>query len=129
MCALCVLAAVTTGWAARGTAVVAAVVPQPASVSQGTHLAVDTHPPHGDQRARSVANDGLSGDSSPTHQKKNAWMTRDRPPTGSRIAAQAVRSPLPAAAPRRQPGYLDTRAPVPAPGDRDILTQLCVARC
>ncbi|MEY8017180.1 hypothetical protein [Mycobacterium servetii] len=63
------------------------------------------------------------------HQKKNAWMTRDRPPTGSRVAAQAVRSPSPAVAPHCRPGDIDARAPAVTPTARDILTELCVARC
>lgn len=126
--ALCVLAAVTTGWAARGTAVSAAIVPQPASTSQGTHRAVDAQL-HRDQRAHAVVDDGFSSDRSPMHQKKNAWMTRDRPPTGTRTATQVVRSPLPAVAPYCRPGYINARAPTATAEHRDILTQLCVARC
>lgn len=125
LAALCVLAAVTTGWASRGTAVTTAIVPQPASLSHGTHGAHLHH----DERARSVVARGFSSDPSPAHQKKNAWMTRDRPPTGTRIAAQAVRSPLPAVAPQCRPADIDARAPAAAPDDRDILTELCVARC
>ncbi|MFY2859337.1 hypothetical protein ACOJVU_05840 [Mycobacterium sp. THU-M104] len=136
------MAAVTTGWAARGTAVSTAIVPQRASTSQGTHRAVDAQlhrdqraqsvvdaQLHRDQRARSVVDDGFSSDRSPMHQKKNAWMTRDRPPTGTRTATQVVRSPLPAVAPYCRPGYINARAPAAAAGHRDILTQLCVARC
>lgn len=133
MAALSVLAAVTTGWAARGTAVSTAIVPQPASLSHET-LSHETHGGggvhlHRDERTRSVVAHGLSSDRTPSHQKKNAWMTRDRPPTGTRIAAQAVRTPLPVVVPQCRPGEIDARAPAGAPDDRDILTELCVARC
>ena len=131
LAALCVFAAVTTGWAARGTAVTTAIVPQPASLSHGSHGtpgAGGVHL-HRDERTRSVVAHGLSSDQSPTHQKKNAWMTRDRPPTGTRIAAQAVRTPLPGVVPQCRPGEIDARAPAGASDDRDILTELCVARC
>ncbi len=56
-------------------------------------------------------------------------MTRDRPPTGNRIAAQAVRSPSPAVASQCRPGDSGARAPAIAPTARDILTEFCVARC
>ena len=132
--ALSVLLAVTTGWAARGSGVAAAVIPYPAAMSQGNagvgaghgRLQRDDHSHPAIPLAR-----GDSTGSWPTHQAKNTWMTRDRPPTWNRLAPQSVRTPLSDsfAAPLFEPGSAVARAPTAAPIDDDIVTQLCIARC
>jgi hypothetical protein len=57
-------------------------------------------------------------------------MTRDRPPTWTRLTAQSLKTPLPASfvASVLAPGGARPRAPAAIRADRDILTQLCVAR-
>jgi hypothetical protein len=132
--ALSVFAAVTTGWASRGSAVAAAAVPQPPALSQATHVGVNAgHVQFADRpHPMSYFVRGFS----PTHQKpaKNAWMTRDRPPSWNRLSSQSVWSPLPASFDARglasgfDPGGAHLGAPPAALADRDVLTQLCVAR-
>jgi hypothetical protein len=124
--ALGVFTAVVTGWAARGSSVAGAALPQPATVSQGAHAG----PAQSAERA-AAAGHSLRSDS-PTNQKftKNAWMTRERPPTWPRLAPEAVWSPLPASlvASGVPPGNAHSGTPAPAEVDRDLLTHLCVAR-
>jgi hypothetical protein len=104
--------------------------PLPAALSHGTHVGVNVgHAQLGD---RSHPTSYLAHGSSPTHQKqtKNAWMTRDRPPTWTRMSPNSTWSPLPAsfaASEFRLAGSHSTAA-VAALADQDILTQLCVAR-
>jgi len=132
--ALSVFAAVTTGWASRGSAVAAAAVPQPPALSQATHVGVNAgHVQFADRpHPMSYFVRGFS----PTHQKpaKNAWMTRDRPPSWNRLSSQSVWSPLPASFAARglasgfDPGGAQFGAPPTALAGRNILTQHCVAR-
>jgi hypothetical protein len=127
-------AAVTTGWASRDSAIAAAAVPQPPALSQTTHAGVNAgHVQLGDQPHPTSY---LVHGSSPTHQKptKNAWMTRDRPPSWNRLSSQSAWSPLPASFAARglasgpDSGGAQFGAPPTALAGRDILTQLCIAR-
>jgi hypothetical protein len=115
---LAVFCAVTAGWASRGNTVSGLSGANAAQV-QAQH--------------RNAAAPGFSAGSSPTHHKttNTAWMTRDRPPTRTRSLPPSIGSPLPtsfAAAVFRLP-RAPSRAPGAVPSDRDLLTQLCVARC
>jgi hypothetical protein len=128
--ALSLFAVIITGWASRGSPVAGVAVPQPAALSQGTHTGVNVgHVQLGD---RSHSTSYLGHGVSPTHQKptKHAWMTRDRPPTWTRLSPQSVRSPLPAsfATSGLQPSGGKAVAAAAGPADQDILAQLCVAR-
>jgi hypothetical protein len=132
--ALSMFAAVTTGWASRGSAVAAAAVPQPPALSQATHAGVNAG--HVQLADRPHPTSYLVHGSSPTHQKptKNAWMTRDRPPSWNRLSSQSAWSPLPASFAARglasgpDPGGAQFGASPAARAGRDILTQLCIAR-
>jgi len=132
LAALSVSAAVTTGWASRGPAAAAAA--HPPALSQVTHAGANAgQVQHGD---RAGPTSYLVHGSSPTHQKptKNAWMTRDRPPSWNRLSSQTAWSPLPASfaawalASGFDPGGAHFGATPTALADRDILTQLGVAR-
>jgi hypothetical protein len=108
-------------------------VAAPTTLSQGTHGGVNLD--HAQLSDRSQPTSFLAHGSSPTHQKPNktAWMTRDRPPTWTRLSPQSVWSSLPASfAPWGlafgfQQGC-DSVALAAALADLGILTQLCVAR-
>jgi hypothetical protein len=137
--ALGLFAAVTTGWASRTSSLAGTGLPQPAALSQvALHVGADAAHVHIGDQSRPTSHvgqgfgQGFSVGSSPTHQKptKNAWMTRDRPPTWTRLSAQSVRSPLPAsfAASGLQPGAAQAVAQKAGSGGQDILTELCVAR-
>jgi hypothetical protein len=128
--ALSLFTAVTTGWASRGAMLAQVAAPLPAALSHGTHVGVNVgHARLGD---RSQPTSDLAHGSSPTHQKqtKNAWMTRDRPPTWTRMSPNSIWSPLPAsfAASEFRLAGTHSAAPVADLADQDILTQLCVAR-
>ena len=132
---LSLFAAVTTGWAARGSLLAGAALPQSAALSQETlHVGVNAGHVRVDHQSQLISHVayGFSSGSSQTPQKptKNAWMTRDRPPTWARLSPQSLRSPLPAsfAALGFQPGRAQSRAPAAVCADQDILTELCVAR-
>lgn len=129
---LSLFAAVTTGGAARGSMHAQVGAPLPATWSHGTHGGANLA--HSDNFQPTSF---LVHGSSPSHQKPNktAWMTRDRPPTWTRMSPQSVWSPLPASfAPSRlalgfeQGRYSGAPAPAPAVVDQGILTKLCVAR-
>jgi len=124
--ALSLFAAVITGWASRGSTVAGLAVPQTAALSQGAHVGVNVGRAQLGDRSQSTSN--LGHDSSPTHQKptKNAWMTRDRPPSWTRLEPQSVRSPLPASFADLGIQLRDAHSSAPAAvaADRDILTQL-----
>jgi hypothetical protein len=127
--ALSLFTAVTTGWASRGTMLAQGAASLPA-LSHGTHVGVNVGQAQlGD---RSQPTSYLAHGSSPTHQKqtKNAWMTRDRPPTWTRISPHSTWSALPAscAVSEFQPAGAPSGAPVTDFAGQDILTQLCVAR-
>lgn len=131
--ALSLFAAVTAGWALRSGLAAAAVL-QPAAWSQGnSDIGVDVG--HLQFAHDSQPTNHLDHGSSPTRQKpfRNAWMTRDRPPTRTGSAPQSVWSPLPVSSTRWAPlgfqlGEARSRAPAAALADQDILTRLCVAR-
>ncbi|WP_374022113.1 hypothetical protein [Mycobacterium sp. HNNTM2301] len=128
--ALSVFCAMTAGWASRGTAVAGLGPPQQAVSQEAAHAGVD--PARAHTRDISTAAQHFSSDSAPTHHGtvKNAWMTRDRPPTWARSSPPSLGSPLPpsfTAAAFRLPRP-PSRAPGAVPPDRDLLAQLCVAR-
>ena len=116
----------------------AAELPEPAAWSQGTtdagaHAAL-MHL-HGCSSAMSYPALAASRDSAPTNKTNekpfhSTWMTKDRPSTWSRLSPQSVLSPVPIAfIPLGfQPERAQPRAPAAVRADRDILTQLCVAR-
>jgi hypothetical protein len=133
--ALGILAAVTTGWASRASSVAGTALTQPAALSQvALHVGANPDHVHIGAQSRPISHvaHGFSSGSPQKHQKptKNAWMTRDRPPTWNRLSAQSVRSPLPAsfATSGFQPGGARSGAPAAARADPDVLTQLCVSR-
>ena len=120
--ALCVFTAVVTGWAARGSTVAGVALPPLATVSHAAPVA--------GERAAPASDSFHSGSSVDQKFAKNAWMTRERPPTWPRLAPEAVWSALPAslATSGVPPGDAHLGTPVPAPVGRDLLTHLCVAR-
>ncbi len=101
----------------------AAALPEPAAWSAGIPLA-GAHAGQGQLRT--------PGPAAPTGKKPfhSTWMTKDRPPTPSRLAPPSVGSPLPVsfAALGFQPCGAQPRAPATVAADPDILTRLCVAR-
>ena len=121
--ALGVFTAVVTGWAARGSTAAGVALPPPATASHAAHVE------RADQHAAPAAN---FRSAAPLDQKftKNAWMTRERPPTWPRLAPDAVWSPVPAslATSGVPPGDPHPGTATPALVDRDLLTHLCVAR-
>lgn len=60
----------------------------------------------------------------------SAWMTKERPLTWNRMSAQSVLTPVPLSFTPIgfAPAGAQSRAPASIPSDRDILTQICVAR-
>ena len=128
--ALSLLTAVTTGWASRGTTLTQVASPLSAASSHATH--VDVNSGHVQPGDRTQPASHLAHGSSPTHQKqtKNAWMTRDRPPTWTRMSPHSTWPALPASF--AVPEFRLSGAPPGAPAtdfvDQAILTRLCVAR-
>lgn len=134
-----IFTAVTTGWALRSANAVAAP-PQPAAWTHATpyaglhvgraQFAVDSQPV---RNGVSLLSQGYS----PTNHgpTKNAWMTRDRPPNGARVAPPRVWSPWPVSLSLWETalfGPLGSETscarPAAAIAGQDILTELCVAR-
>jgi hypothetical protein len=101
----------------------AAALPEPAAWSAGIPVA-GAHAAQGQLR--------ISGPAAPTGKKPfhTTWMTKDRPPTPSRLAPRSVGSPLPVSftALGFQPRGARPRAPAAVRGTPDILTLFCVAR-
>jgi len=118
----------------------AAAVPEPPAWSQGTldenaHAGSSVGRVHlhaGSQFASHFCHASLSG-SAPTDKKPflSMWITRGRPLTWARLSPNSLLSPLPASFATMQfaPAGFHSAAPAAAPGDHDILTQFCVARC
>ncbi|MCV7049132.1 hypothetical protein H7H82_00665 [Mycobacterium heidelbergense] len=108
----------------------AAALPEPAAWSQTPDVGGHAHL-HERQTVAQLPHAAWRG-SAPAHKKPfhSMWMTKDRPPTWSRLSPQSVRSPLAPsfAALGFQPCGAQPRAPAAVRADRDILTQLCVAR-
>ena len=134
--ALSIFTAVTTGWALRSAHGITAP-PQPAAWSHATpNVGLRVHRAQSAVGSQPTSHGVLrfSQGSSPTNHKptKNAWMTRDRPPTSARVAPQLVWSPWPSAWETAWAPTLGSQsgsaAPAAATAGQDILTQLCVAR-
>jgi hypothetical protein len=114
----------------------AAVLPEPAAWTQATH-GVQAHASQVQyySAAQPVSHlaQGFSPASTPTNKKPfhSTWMTRDRPTSWTHLSPQSGWSALPAsfAASVFQSGGAHWAASAAAPHNRDILTQLCVARC
>jgi hypothetical protein len=137
--ALSLFGAVTTGCAARGSALDTAALPQSAIASHETpnvgvaavgRLQRDDHFQPTSGTVGIVR--GLSSGNSPMHQKhqkptKNAWMTRDRPPTWIPLSASFATSAFHAGE-GKAVAAVAAVASLAAPADQDILTRLCTAR-
>ncbi len=114
----------------------AAALPEPAAWSQGA-LDADACAYHVELHGRSHSTsrviNGASCGTAPTKHKPfhSMWMTKDRPATWTRLSSQWVWSPLPAsfAVSDFQPGGTHNGSPADTPGNQDILTEICVARC
>lgn len=61
---------------------------------------------------------------------RRAWMTKERPLTWNRLSAQSVLTPVPLSFTPIgfAPGGARSRTPAAIASDRDILTEICVAR-
>jgi hypothetical protein len=118
----------------------AAALPEPVAWSQET-LGVGAHADTdvgrvqihaGSQLGSHFCHASLSG-SAPTDKKPvlSMLMARGRPLTWARLSPNSVWPPLPAsfATVEFAPAVAHFGAPVAAPVDQDIFTQLCVARC
>lgn len=137
--ALSLFAAVSTGWAARGSGLASAAMPphlvwsqvDPQGAVSADHL----------QRAESWLATNQSdrsylSASSPMPQKsiQNTWMTRDQPQGADRRSLQLAGPSGPAAlaAWAAAPDFAARGAPICTPaaalGHQDLLTQLCIAR-
>jgi hypothetical protein len=114
----------------------AAALPEPAAWTQGTQ-GVQAHASqvqlHAAAQPISHLNRGFSPGATPANKKPfhSMWMTRDRPTGWTRLSPQSVWLALPAlfAASAFQPNGAHWVASPAAPVNRDMLTQLCVARC
>jgi hypothetical protein len=133
--ALSLFVALVTGSALRHK-FAASELPEPAAWSQqmpnGMHADL-THP-HSSPTVGHAAHATL-WDTAPTNKTntkpfRTTWMTKDRPPTWGRSSPQSVLSPVPLSFTPLgfHPEGTQTRAPAAVRADRDILTQLCVAR-
>jgi hypothetical protein len=128
-----VFIALVTGSALRQSFATAAP-PEPAASSAPT---VDAHagPMPGRPAALSRPASTVSLPSEPpnkTNKKpfRRAWMTKERPLTWNRLSAQSVLTPVPLSFTPIvfAPGGARSRAPAAIASDRDILTEICVAR-
>lgn len=113
-------------------------LPEPATWSTAT-LTVGAHSPVIDNHTRPIAKGGATGAMSrsfPPANKTNpkpfhsTWMTKERPPTWNRLSAHAALMAIPPSLPRIRvgPGRARPRAPSAAYAERNILTELCIAR-
>ncbi|HEX5257132.1 MAG TPA: hypothetical protein VFW69_25275 [Mycobacterium sp.] len=125
--------ALVTGSALRPS-FAAAAPPEPAARSAAT---VDAHagPMPGRPSALSQPALTVSQPSAPANKTnkmpfRRAWMTKERPLTWNRLSAQSVLTPAPLSFTPIgfAPGGPQTRAPAAIASDRDILTEICVAR-
>jgi hypothetical protein len=116
---LAFFAAVVVGWSSCGTAVAGLALPHAAAAA-----------PAGGERA-TTAGQHIRGDSPVDHQSaKNAWMTRERPPSWPRVAPVAAWLTMPKslAASGVPPDLVHSTAPAANRANRDTLTQFCIAR-
>jgi hypothetical protein len=115
---LAFFAAVVVGWSSCGTAVAGLALPQAATSSH-----------EGGERA-AAPSQHFRSDSPVDHPSvKNAWMTRERPPSWPRLAPVAVWSlPNSLAAAGVPPDVIHSTAPAAKRANRDTLTQFCIAR-
>ncbi|MEE2851646.1 MAG: hypothetical protein VX424_03205 [Actinomycetota bacterium] len=131
--ALGVFIALATGSALRQSAA-AAAPPEPTAWSAST---VDAHagPMPGRLAALSRPASTVSLPSAPANKTNKkplgrAWMTKERPLTWNRLSAQSLLTPVPLSFTPIvfAPGGARSRAPAAIAFDRDILTEVCVAR-
>jgi hypothetical protein len=135
--ALSVFVALVAGSALRQK-FAAAALPEPAAWSQTTPDAgahADLMALHG--RSSVIGQPAVAGprafapanktNTKPFH---STWMTKERPVTWNRLSAQSVLFAVPPSLHPLgfAPAGAQSRAPTAVRGDRDILTQLCVAR-
>ncbi|MGN6337553.1 hypothetical protein [Mycobacterium sp.] len=82
------------------------------------------------QSAPAVSRPSAPANKTNTKPLRSAWMTKERPPTWNRMSAQSVLTPaLVSLCPIGfAPAGAQSRAPAAIASDRDILTQICVAR-
>lgn len=131
--ALGVFIALIAGSALRSN-LAAAAPPEPPAWSAPT-AGMDTHvgPMQGHLTSRSAPIAARSwAPANKTNKKpfRSAWMTKERPLTWNRLSPQSVLTPAPLSLTPIgfAPTGIQARAPAAIPSDRDILTQLCVAR-
>lgn len=131
--ALGVFIALIAGSALRSN-LATAVPPEPPAWSAPT-ADMDTHAGlmqiHPTSRSASIAARSWTP-ANKTNKKpfRSAWMTKERPLTWNRLSPQSVLTPAPLSLTPMAfaPTGIQARAPAAIPYDRDILTQLCVAR-
>lgn len=130
--ALGVFIALITSSALRPT-FSAAAPPEPAAWSAGVGAAAGLT--QGSRPARiqhAVRASRCGAPANDTNKKPfhSAWMTKERPLTWNRMSAQSVLTPVPSSLTPIgfAPARARSRAPAAIPSDRDILTQICVAR-
>lgn len=130
--ALAAFTALITGSSLRST-FSAAALPEPAAWSAGVGASAElTHGRPAVRNQSAVAASRFGAPANKTNKKPfgGAWTTKERPPTWNRTSAQSVLTTAPLSftpigfAPTGAP----SRAPAAIPSDRDILTQICVAR-
>ncbi|OBH55647.1 hypothetical protein A5686_07100 [Mycobacterium sp. E2479] len=130
---LSVFIALITGSALR-PGFAAAAPPEPAAWSEATS---GPHPGQMPDLPGSLSRPALtvSQPSAPANQTnkkpfRSAWTTKERPMTWNRLSAQSVLPPAPwSFTPIGfATGGVPARAPAAIASDRDILTEICVAR-
>ncbi|OBJ26924.1 hypothetical protein A5646_12135 [Mycobacterium sp. 1245499.0] len=130
--ALAAFTALIAGSALR-PAFSAAAPPEPAAWSAGLGAAAGlTHGRLPALGQPAVAASRVGAPANKTNRKPfhSAWMTKERPLTWNRVSAQSVLAPVPLSFTPIgfAPAGARSRAPAVTLSDRDILTQICVAR-
>lgn len=130
--ALAGFTALITGSALR-PAFSAAAPPEPAAWSAGVGAAAGlTHGrlPALGRPAAAASRVGEPANKTNRKPFHSAWMTKERPLTWNRMSSQSVLTPVPLSFTPigSAPAGARARAPAAIASDRDILTQICVAR-
>ncbi|WP_231986572.1 hypothetical protein [Mycobacterium sp. 852002-40037_SCH5390672] len=131
--ALGVFVALITGSALR-SGFAATALPEPAAWSAG-NIGASAGPTPGRPSASSPPALAISRSAAPANKTNNkpfhsTWATKERPQLWNRLSPQSMLTPaslsfIPIGF---APGGVQSRAPAAIPSDRDILTQICVAR-